>query len=165
MGPTDALLHTVTADVIDGATSAIEWIPDALAILQAAGAEMDWALLSAEARARRVLVVLRRRLAYLRRAFDIPLLDAGLGLLHVPSPSGFERARSVVRAIGTDATGHTLHLAIDYLEAGRGTRLRRRLTELPAFLRHQLRHRREPEVRALRRVVRVARRLRPGSIA
>jgi hypothetical protein len=84
--------------------------------------------------------------------------------LHALPPSGFERARCFARALGTDATGYALLLAIDYLE-GPGTSVRRQLAELPAFLRYQLRHRREPEVRALRCIARVARRLLPGTAA
>ena len=166
MGPTDALLHTVTVGATsNGTTSEVQWIPDALAIVQAAGAEIDWPLLAQEARARRVLLAFRRRLAYLRRTFDAPLLNGEIEPLHAFPPSSFERARSFARAMGTDATGHALLLVIDYLEGGAGTSARRTLTELPAFLRYQLRHRREPEVRALRRIARVARWLLPGVAA
>lgn len=75
LAPADQLLHVCVHGLRWSKVPAIQWVADAMVILESASDRIDWDLMVEEARARRVVVPLRRALEYVRSGFDVPALD------------------------------------------------------------------------------------------
>ncbi len=88
------------------------WIADAIAVIRAAGEDLDWNRVGAEAERRRLTVAIGAALAYLREEFDAPVPASLLvSLAEVPAPR-YERV--AFRAAGrSDGPARTLAMAWD----------------------------------------------------
>jgi hypothetical protein len=164
LGPTDALLHTIVHGMRWNEEPTIRWIPDAMAILRAAGEDIDWRLLRDEARERRVLLRLVRGLGYLRRALDAPIPEEACNCLLAARPSGVERLEYRYLALGSPEDQRSLWgygplLIMEYLRVAAGKNIFQKLADLPGFLRYRLRDRTEPALMAVRWLARMVRRM------
>ena len=169
LGPTDALLHTVVHGMRWNEEPTVRWIPDAMAILRSGDDAIDWAGLREEARERRLLLRLVRGLDYLRRTLDAPIPDHALERLRATPPSSIERVEYRLLALGPGRGkrlrfGHVQLMMVQYLRLMSHQSLRRKIAELPAYLRYRLRNRSEPAIVAARRIKRGIRRLLQGRI-
>jgi len=160
LAPADALLHTVVHGMRWNEEPTIRWIADAMTILHAAEDRIDWEALVREACDRRVQLRLVQGLGYLRRTFEAPIPPAAWARLVAARPSRTERLEYRYLAVRSDRLkrDQVAHLGpmllTEYLRVCSGWSLRRKLAELPAFLRYRLRGRTEPTIVAARRVAR-----------
>ena len=88
---TRELLWTCLAGARTGSASNVQWVADAFTILRAAGSEVDWQRLVADAVASRSALRLRDAVSYLTAALDAPVPDEALRELDATPSSGRER--------------------------------------------------------------------------
>ncbi len=75
LAPADQILHVSVHGLRWAKVPAIQWVSDVMAILRSASDRLDWSLLIAEARERRVVMQVRMALDYVRASLDVPALD------------------------------------------------------------------------------------------
>jgi len=88
------------------------WIADAVTVIGAAGAELDWDRVTAEAERRRLTVATGAALSYLREELDAPVPEASLERLADSPASRHERA-AFRAACRPDNPARTLRMAWD----------------------------------------------------
>jgi hypothetical protein len=71
--PTDQLLHTWITGARGTRFRTIQWIIDSVMILRVAGSNIDWGMLFSQARETNAVMPVRDSVAYLRRAFRVPI--------------------------------------------------------------------------------------------
>lgn len=121
-GTTDALAHTLMHGARRGRTSAIRWVVDAWALLRTGA--IDWDLLLAEGRARRMQARLRWTLAYLVAVLDAPVPPAILRELHTGADL-LDRAEHAFQAHDQGPLGAIPEYLCAYGRAAAGERAER----------------------------------------
>ena len=76
LNPTDQLLHTCWHGVRWNEVPPIRWIADAMAILNASGAQIDWPSLFKKAQRHRIVLPVKDALDYLYRTFNAPVPES-----------------------------------------------------------------------------------------
>lgn len=110
--PSDQLLLACVHGAPWSPLPPFRWIADAVTVIRAAGPELDWERLVAEARRRRLTVAAAAALAYLSEEFGADVPDATLTGLRAAPASRHERA--AFRAAGRpDSPLRTLRMAWD----------------------------------------------------
>jgi len=97
LSPTDHLLHICEHGMVPVAVPPVQWIADAVTILQAAGDRVDWERLAGQVKRRRLTLVARAALGYLSREWCAPVPLDWLGDLNTKSVSELERREFEVR--------------------------------------------------------------------
>ncbi len=90
--PADELLLVILHGLRWNAIPTYRWVVDAALLCSGAIGAIDYERLVAQARKRRVTVMLRAGLAYLRRVADAPVPDRTMRALRSPRPRVLERA-------------------------------------------------------------------------
>lgn len=91
LSPTDQLLHTCWHGARWNEVPPIRWVADAMSILAASAAEIDWPSLLKKAQRHRVVLPVKDSLEYLKKTFDAPVPDSLLESLSAVRISGVER--------------------------------------------------------------------------
>jgi hypothetical protein len=97
LSPTDHLFHAIVHGLGTSPSALLRWVPDALAVLQRGGEEIDWDVLIAEAAARGCSLTLSDGLGYLATNFDGPVPVQVLGRLAGAPVGGRQRAVRWIR--------------------------------------------------------------------
>ena len=105
LSPTDQLLHVCVHGVTH--RGAPRWVADATVILRKWQAEIDWDRLFMQARGRRLTLVLREALTYLRDRYGVELRPDVLRSMELEPVSAVERIEQVART-GIGASAHPL---------------------------------------------------------
>ena len=102
LSPTDQLLHLCVHGVAHN--GAPRWVADAMVLLKKWQAEMDWDRLLLQARRRRLALVLREALLYLRHRYNAEVPSVVLRSVELEPVSAVERIEQVARTrIGESA--------------------------------------------------------------
>lgn len=91
LSPTDQLLHTCWHGARWNEVPPIRWVADAMSILAASAAEIDWPSLLKKAQRHRVVLPVKDSLEYLKKTFDAPVPDSLLESLSAVRISSVER--------------------------------------------------------------------------
>jgi hypothetical protein len=91
LGPTHQLLHTCWHGARWNEVPPIRWVADAMAILGASAAEIDWSGLLKKAQRHRIVLPVKDSLTYLKEKFDAPVPDTLLRSLSAVRVSKMER--------------------------------------------------------------------------
>jgi hypothetical protein len=91
LSPTDQLLHTCWHGARWNEVPPIRWVADAMAILDASAAQIEWQSLMKKAQRHRIVMPVRDSLAYLQKKFDAPVPDSVLNSLSAVRVSKIER--------------------------------------------------------------------------
>lgn len=91
LSATDQLLHTCWHGARWNEVPPIRWVADAMTILGASAAEIDWASLLKKAQKHRIVLPVRDSLEYLKKKFDAPVPDSVLESLWAVRVSKLER--------------------------------------------------------------------------
>jgi hypothetical protein len=91
LNPTDQLLHTCWHGARWNEVPPIRWVADAMMVLGASAAEIDWTSLSQKAQRHRIVLPVRDSLEYLKQKFDAPVPDSLLKSLSAVRVSTMER--------------------------------------------------------------------------
>ena len=91
LSPTDQLLHTCWHGARWNEVPPIRWIADAMAILGASAAEIEWPSLLRKAQKHRIVLPVKDSLEYLKNRFDVPVPDTLLKSLSAVRISKIER--------------------------------------------------------------------------
>jgi hypothetical protein len=91
LSPTDQLLHTCWHGARWNEVPPIRWVADAMMVLGASAAEIDWTSLSKKAQRHRIVLPVRDSLEYLKQKFDAPVPDSLLKSLSAVRVSTMER--------------------------------------------------------------------------
>jgi hypothetical protein len=91
LNPTDQLLHVCVHGLVWNAVAPLRWVADAVVILGAAHADIDWQRLVAQARKRRLVLPVRHALNYLRKALGATIPRETLSALAKEPVSRRER--------------------------------------------------------------------------
>ncbi len=91
LSPTDQLLHTCWHGARWNEVPPIRWVADAMAILGAAAAQIEWASLLKKAQRHRITLPVKDSLEYLKKTFDAPVPDTLLKSLSAVRISKTER--------------------------------------------------------------------------
>ena len=134
---THELLWTCIAGARTGSASRVQWIADAVTILQVAGFEIDWQKLVAEAVAVRSALRLRDALAYVTAALDAPVPEAVLRELEAPPSTGRERFAHRIAGRGGALLGNLPAAVAGHVVATRDEGALRAALTLPRALRHE----------------------------
>jgi hypothetical protein len=76
LNPTDQLLHTCWHGARWNEVPPIRWVADAMAILRASAAEIEWLSLLKKAQRHRIVMPVKDSLEYLKKKFDAPVPDS-----------------------------------------------------------------------------------------
>ena len=160
LGPTDELVRICLDGARAGTLPNVLWVADALAVVQADTAAIDWERLVRHARRLRATLRLRDTLRYLRRELDAPVPDDAIRELEAIRARSREllahrEAGRRRRLVGTSPA-----TATRFLHVTSGMPLSAALGTLPTFLRDELGLDRRAHVplEVVRRVAAVARR-------
>ena len=91
LNPTDQLLHTCWHGARWNEVPPIRWVADAMAILGASAAEIEWPSLLKKAQRHRIVLPVKDSLGYLKKMFDAPVPDTMLQSLSAVRISKIER--------------------------------------------------------------------------
>jgi len=91
LGPTDQLLHTCWHGARWNEVPPIRWVADAMSILGASAAEIDWQSMLKKAQRHRIVLPVKDSLEYLKQKFDAPVPDTVLESLSAVRISNMER--------------------------------------------------------------------------
>ena len=91
LSPTDQLLHTCWHGARWNEVPPIRWVADAMAILAASAAEIDWPSLLMKTQRHRIVLPVKDSLEYLKNKFDAPVPDDLLKSLSAVRISKMER--------------------------------------------------------------------------
>jgi hypothetical protein len=91
LNPTDQLLHTCWHGARWNEVPPIRWIADAMAILGASAAEIEWPSLLKKAQRHHIVMPVKDSLEYLKKTFDAPVPDTLLKSLSAVRISKIER--------------------------------------------------------------------------
>lgn len=91
LNPTNQLLHTCWHGARWNEVPPIRWVADAMSILGASSAEIDWDSLFQKARRHRIVLPVKDSLEYLKKKFDAPVPDTVLESLSAVRISAIER--------------------------------------------------------------------------
>jgi hypothetical protein len=91
LNPTDQLLHTCWHGARWNEVPPIRWVADAMAILGASPAEIEWPSLLKKAQRHRIVLPVKDSLEYLKKKFDAPIPDTLLKSLSAVRISTIER--------------------------------------------------------------------------
>ena len=91
LNATDQLLHTCWHGARWNEVPPIRWIADAMAILGASAAEIEWPRLLKKAQRHRIIMPVKDALGYLKKTFDAPVPDSLLESLSAVRISKIER--------------------------------------------------------------------------
>lgn len=91
LGPTDQLLHTCWHGARWNEVPPIRWVADAMAILGASAAEIQWESLLKKAQRHHIVLPVKDSLEYLKKKFDAPVPDTVLKSLSAVRISNMER--------------------------------------------------------------------------
>ena len=84
LNPADELLHTSVHGVAWNVVPPFRWVADAMMLLNSSAAEIDWQRLVTQAEERRLTLLLRAALSYLRETMDAPIPPAVLARFEPP---------------------------------------------------------------------------------
>jgi hypothetical protein len=91
LSSTDQLLHTCWHGARWNEVPPIRWVADAMAVLGASAAEIEWASLLKKAQRHRIVLPVKDSLEYLKNKFDAPVPDSLLKSLSAVRISKMER--------------------------------------------------------------------------
>jgi hypothetical protein len=91
LSPTDQLLHTCWHGARWNEVPPIRWVADAMSILGASVAEIEWPGLFKKAQRHRIVLPVRDSLEYLKKTFDAPVPDSMLKSMSAVRVSKMER--------------------------------------------------------------------------
>jgi Uncharacterised nucleotidyltransferase len=91
LSPTDQLLHTCWHGARWNEVPPIRWVADAMSILGASAAEIEWPSLLKKAQRHRIILPVRVSLTYLKKKFDAPVPDSLLKSMSAIRVSKMER--------------------------------------------------------------------------
>lgn len=91
LNPTNQLLHTCWHGARWNEVPPIRWVADAMAILSASAAEIDWPSLLKRAQRHHIILPVRDSLEYLKKTFDAPVPDTLLKSMSAVRISRIER--------------------------------------------------------------------------
>lgn len=91
LNPTDQLLHTCWHGARWNEVPPIRWVADAMAILSASAAEIEWPSLLKKAQRHRITLPVKDTLEYLKNKFNAPIPDSVLQSLSAVRISKMER--------------------------------------------------------------------------
>lgn len=134
---THELLWTCLAGARTGSSSNVQWVADAFTILQAAGSEVDWQRLVADAVAGRSALRLRDAVGYLTAVLDAPVPDEALRELDATPSSGRERLAHRIAGRGGMLLGNFPPTVAAHLVATRDDGVLRAALTLPGALRRE----------------------------
>ncbi len=139
-GPTEMLLQLIVHGVRWNRETPIRWIPDALMVLRARGAEIDWTRLVADARRMQVTLRLRLGLEWLTARYAVALPPEVLAQLRATSPTAAERMEGWVylrdfRRFTNSVLGNQCTIVADLCRVVHPTSVGRFLRTLPHYLR------------------------------
>jgi hypothetical protein len=89
--PADQLLHACAHGVAWNPVPPLRWAADAMLVLRAAGADLAWDRVAAQARRLQLVLPLRAALAFLRNALDAPVPGEARAALRAAPVSASER--------------------------------------------------------------------------
>lgn len=138
--PGSMLLHHVVHGVRWNLQTPIRWIPDAVTVLRARGAEVDWSRLVADARRLRVTMRLRLGLAWLQSRYDVHIPTAVMEELQCAAPTLLERIEARVylsdhRRYLHSAAGNQMLILADLCRVTDPAQITSYLRTLPHYLR------------------------------
>jgi hypothetical protein len=137
LGPADELLSVCVAGARTNVPPGILWAADAATVVAAAGPELDWERLAAQARRLRATLRVRDALVYLRDEIHVPVPDAALEELKAEPASRRELLAHRVAGRGSGRLGAPPPALIRFLHATADRPLPRALGTLPSFLRDE----------------------------
>jgi Uncharacterised nucleotidyltransferase len=91
LNPTDQLLHTCWHGARWNEVPPIRWVADAMQIMGASAAEIDWSSLLKKAQRHRIILPVKDSLEYLKKKFDAPVPDTVLKSMSTVRISKMER--------------------------------------------------------------------------
>jgi Uncharacterised nucleotidyltransferase len=135
LNPSDELLLTCVGGTRSSSTSNVQWIPDAMTILQVSGSDFDWETLIGKAvRLRRTLPLLEA-LQYLTEAFHAPIPPWALNKLEATSVSRRERLAQRISGRGGRILGNLPTTVGAHVVASQDQSVLRAVLTLPNFVR------------------------------
>jgi hypothetical protein len=137
LGSTHELLWACLGGARTGSTSRVQWVADALTILQVAGSDVDWEKLVAEAVALGWALRLRDALAYLAAALEAPVPQTALRELEDTPSGGRERLAQRIAGHGGTLLGNLPATVAVHVVATRDQRMLRSALTLPLALRRE----------------------------
>jgi Uncharacterised nucleotidyltransferase len=160
LGPTDELVRLCLEGARAGVLPNVLWAADALAVVRAEPAAIDWERLVGHARRLRAVLRLRDALVYLRRELDAPVPDDAIRELEATPARSRERLAHGEAGRRRRLVGPSPRTATRFLQVTSDTFLPAALVTLPTFLRDELSLERRAQVplEVVRRTAALARR-------
>lgn len=134
--PADQLLHACVHGVAWNPVPPFRWVADAMLILQGAGPKVGWSRLLTQARRLRLVLALRKALAFLCEAIDAPVPEGVLATLRTSPVSTLERLEYRARIRPWGRFGALPRLLCHYLRLSGGAGQPRGLLGFPRYLQH-----------------------------
>jgi Uncharacterised nucleotidyltransferase len=138
LGPADELVRTCLAGARAATFPNVLWLADALAVVGAEGATVEWERVVRHARLLRSTLRLRDALVYLRRELDAWVPDEAIGELEAPPARRRERLAHREAGRLRPLLGPTPRSAVRFLHVTSDRSLPAALAALPGFLRDEL---------------------------
>jgi hypothetical protein len=135
--PSDELLNVCLSGARSSAWQNLQWLADAVVVLRAAGGEIDWSRVVAQATSRFATLRLRDALVYLRTTVGAPVPPEVLGELERVPVSRRERLAHRAGAWTGRPLGRAPESLTRYLRATANSSAPRALAQLPEFLREE----------------------------
>ncbi len=112
LSPTDQLLHTCWHGARWNEVPPIRWVADAMVILGASAAEIEWSSLFKKALRHRIILPVKDSLEYLKKKFDVPVPDTLLKSMAAVRISKMERENyeMVLNPMAPPTTGKILRM-------------------------------------------------------
>jgi hypothetical protein len=136
LNATDSLLHVCEHGSRWNQVPPIRWIADAVTILGAGEAAVDWDRLVRRARELQVASTLAAMLGYLREAFEAPVPAACLAALRAVRPTWIERLERRAAHRQACELPFVLRIWLEHVQATRGRGWPRTLASLPRHLQY-----------------------------
>jgi putative nucleotidyltransferase-like protein len=136
LNPTDSLLHVCEHGSRWNRVPPIRWIADAVMILRADGATIDWDRLVGRARELQVAFALGAMLGYLREEFDAPVPAACLAELRAIRTTWTERAEHRLTNRPPGELPFVWRLWLEHVRASRGRGWWRAVASFPRHLQY-----------------------------
>jgi hypothetical protein len=114
LGVTDQLLHVLAHGARWSADRSHRWLADASVLLSRAKGEVDWELLAAEARRRRVSLAAQQALDFLRACLNAPVPQEALDRLSAAPVARLEKWEHQARMRPPERRGPRLMWALHY---------------------------------------------------
>jgi hypothetical protein len=136
LSPTDQFFHVLIHGARWNAVAPLRWIPDAMAILRQAGADIEWRKLIREAHDRNLTVAFRKTITYLQEQFHAPVPAEIMQEIATLKPSGAERLEFWMHNQPRGFVRDILFLWFMHARSSESKHYGKLLLRFPSFLKH-----------------------------